>query len=379
MKLTAILLLLFTLQLGSAQNSFMDRADSLYTLGFYSEAINLYAKVNSQSASVQIARAYNAIGNYNKAILQYSDIITKNGASQIAKFELAKLYLKLKKFENAVDLFSELTLDQTSNPEYDFYMGMAQMGLNNSEIGVRSFKTAFQKDSTHLRSIFQLSKYYLAQNLPDSVLFYVSKGLRLYPDDVSLINLNALALYNDNDFENAIPLFERLIDLGESQPYIIEKLAFSYFKTWKILEAKQTYFLLLTYDQAIREALNGLGNTYWREKKLDSAEYYFKKSIAKQKPDLLNEYIALAQLAREQDKLEMAMNYYKKAYLEDANNSHVYYQICVLADQLFKNPKIKLDYYQNFLEKFGMQRTYYSEFARKRVAELKEEIHFAVD
>ena len=167
--------------------------------------------------------------------------------------------------------------------------------------------------------------------------------------------------------------------MGESQPYIIEKLAFSYFKTWKLPEAKQNYFLLLNYDQAIREALNGLGNTYWREKKLDSAAYYFKKSITEQKPNLLNEYTALAQLAREQDKLELAMNYYKKAYLEDAGNSHVYYQICVLADQLYKNPKIKLDYYQNFLEKFGMQRTYYSEFARKRVAELKEEIHFAVD
>ncbi|WP_297794595.1 hypothetical protein [uncultured Eudoraea sp.] len=357
----------------------MKKADSLYTIGFYSEAINLYAKVNSQSASIQIARSYNAIGSYNKAILQYSDIISKNDASQIAKFELAKLFLKLKKFSNAVVLFSDLTLDQASNPEYNFYLGMAQLGLDDSKKGIRSFKTAFLKDSTHLRSIFQLSKYYLAQNFPDSVLFYVSKGLRYYPDDVSLINLNALALYNDNDFENAIPLFERLIDMGESQPYIIEKLAFSYFKTWKLPEAKQNYFLLLNYDQAIREALNGLGNTYWREKKLDSAAYYFKKSITEQKPNLLNEYTALAQLAREQDKLELAMNYYKKAYLEDAGNSHVYYQICVLADQLYKNPKIKLEYYQNFLEKFGMQRTYYSEFARKRVAELKEEIHFAVD
>ena len=44
-------------------------ADSLYLLGNYTEAINLYAKVGDEKSSLQIARAYNAIGNKRKDML----------------------------------------------------------------------------------------------------------------------------------------------------------------------------------------------------------------------------------------------------------------------------------------------------------------------
>lgn len=379
MKIFILTLFLLIAQLSIAQNSFMTRADSLFNLGYYSEAINQYALVNSEKASLQIARAFNANRNYKKAVLQYEDIIAKDSASQIARFELGKLLFKLKRFSNASELFFSLVSDQASNPEFDFYLGRTLFEMNNIDEGIPFFKSAILKDSSHLRSIFELSKYYLTQNTNDSVLKYVNMGLRIYQDDVSLINLKALALYNENDYEKAIPLLERLLTLGEEKAYIFEKLAFSFFKTWKLSEAKQNYFLLLNYEPAIPDALNGLGHTYWREQKLDSAEYYFKMSIAKQKPNLANEYTSLAQLARQRNDLEEAMTYYKKAYTAENNSPHIYYQICVLADQLYKDSKIRLEYYQYFLEKFGAQKSYYSEFARKRVMELKEEIHFAVD
>ncbi len=54
----------------------------------------------------------------------------------------------------------------------------------------------------------------------------------------------------------------------------------------------------------------------------------------------------------------------------------LYFNICTVADQLYKNPKAKLEYYENFIKKFGTNTPYASKMAAKRVKELKEEIHF---
>ncbi|MGC1516065.1 MAG: hypothetical protein WA810_10860 [Maribacter sp.] len=44
-------------------------ADSLFALGNYTKAINEYAKIGDAAAGLQIARCYNVIGNYDKAIM----------------------------------------------------------------------------------------------------------------------------------------------------------------------------------------------------------------------------------------------------------------------------------------------------------------------
>ena len=72
-------------------------ADSLYALGSYTAAINEYAKIDDAAAQHQIARAYNAMSNYSKAIIQYKSVIKKDSSNILAKFELGKIYDKTKK------------------------------------------------------------------------------------------------------------------------------------------------------------------------------------------------------------------------------------------------------------------------------------------
>ena len=115
---------------GQSANSSV--ADSLYLLGNYTEAINLYAKVGDENASLQIARAYNAIGNREKAILQYQSILLKNSTNTLASFELGKLYDKTKNYEEAIGLFQSLTAD-SQNPEFYYYLGkslQSNLGLS---------------------------------------------------------------------------------------------------------------------------------------------------------------------------------------------------------------------------------------------------------
>ncbi len=195
-KVFFAILLLIIIKAG-AQPSALVVADSLYTMGNYTGAINAYSSIGNTAAALQIARSYTAIGNFEKAVLQYESIIVREPNLKIAIFELGKLHLKLEAPENAVSLFFDLTLDGPENPEHYFYLGRALQDVGNIMESIGSYKFAVALDSTHLRSLFQLAKHYTIKQERDHALGYIEKGLRFYENDVAMINLKALVLYND--------------------------------------------------------------------------------------------------------------------------------------------------------------------------------------
>lgn len=374
--------LIFTLLIifkAEAQTSVSSIGDSLYATGNYTNAINYYAKEGSQKSSLQIARAYNAIGNYEKAIAQYESLMVKAPQLQIARFELGKLYLKTKRFDTSRKLFTGLVRDDTTNPEYLYYQGESFRELEQSASGLVAYKKAVEVDSTHLKSLFQLGKYFVVKQETNEALKYIDMGLQFYENDVSLINLKALALFNNDAFGKARPYFERLLELGETKPHIYGKLAHCYYKEWEFEKAKEIYHQLIQIDESDPDPYFNLGHVFLKDRQVDSARYYIRKSIEVQKPSFHREYRSLANIAREQEDLKSAFEYYKKAYNEEPADYMTYYQICAVADQLYKDPKVRLQYYENFIEKFGENKRFVSATVQKRISQLKEEIHFTKD
>ena len=354
-------------------------ADSLYATGNYTSAINYYAKECSQKGSLQIARAYNSIGNYDKSISQYESLIGASPDLLIARFELGKLYLKTKRFDDGRKLFTGLVSDDANNPQFLYYQGESFRELDQTASSLVAYKKAVALDSTHLKSIFQLGKHFVITREKANALEYLDKGLNFYPNDVSLINLKALALYNNDEYEKALPLFERLIELGEKKEFVYTKLANSYFKTWELEKAKSTYKHLIFLDEDNQDAYFNLGHVFFKDRQRDSATFYIKKAIEVQKVTFEREYESLARFARAEDDLKTALKYYRLAFDEDPKNYQVYYQICALIDQTSKDTKVKLEYYESFIQKFGKKKPYISDFVAKRISELKQEQHLAKD
>ena len=359
-----------------AQSSSFTIADSLYALGNYSQAINNYTQSNDQNASLQIARSYNALGRFDKAIAQYEDIVAKNPEAQIAGFELGKLYLKTNAYEEGRKLFSKLIAKNDENPEYYYYLGEIYTELDQPASSLNSYKKAIKNDSTHLRSLFQLGKYFVTKREKETALTYLNQGLAVYPDDVSLINLQALAYYNNDEYQKALPLFERLVELGEVKEFIYEKLAYCYFKNWEFEKAKSAYKTVIHLNDENSEAYFNLGQVFLKDRQIDSAQYYIQESIAVQKPFLAEEYVALAGIARNKDNIKSAFEYYKLAHQEDPDDAFIYYNVCTVADKLYEDPKTKLQFYEKFVGRFAKRDDYMGQMVAKRISQLKEEIHF---
>lgn len=370
-------LFLFIFSKAGAQTSALAVADSLYALGNYASAINAYAKVGNEKSKLQIARSYNIIGNYDKAIAQYTSILDKNPNFDLARYELGKLLLRTKNFKHAIEMFHVLVSSEQQNPEYYYYLGRTYESVKNTDKANKAFKSAVEMDSTHLRSLYALGKYYVGQEIKDSALVYIDKGLRFYENDVAMINLKALAFYNNGQFELAIPHFERLLELGEEKPFVFEKLAFCYFRNWEPEKALETYHKLASFPDKIALAYAGLGEVYFDEKELDSAQYYIEKSIEERMASFPLEYASLGRIARLKGQTKKSMDLYVKAWEENKDNYYNYYQVCVLADEYYKDPKTRLNYYEKLLEMYPDIVPWLKERVKNRITEIKEEIHFA--
>ena len=362
-----------------AQTSGSSVADSLYLIGNYKAAINAYSKLGDENASLQIARAYNAIGDKEKAILQYQNILLKNNENILAKFELGKLFDQAKKYEEASTLFKELVTPESSNPEFYYFLGKTSQSNLDFDNGNLALEKAVALDSTHLRSIYLLGKYYVKVEEPANAIQIIDLGLETAPNDVALINLKALAHYNNGYYDKAAPLFDRLIELGETKPFVYKKQGYSHFKNGDFKSAKKAYRSLGGIQNYEADAYYGLGEVLLKEEKLDSAAVCFKKSIEERRYIFDKEYRNLGRIARLKGELKKALDYYTKAWEEDKVNQLNYWQVCILADEYYNDPKVKLRHYEKLLSDFEKVYPFLKERAQKRITELKEEIHFKAE
>ena len=371
--------MVFFMARGEAQSLALGIADSLYATGNYTKAINHYAKEGSVKASLQIARAYNAIGNYKKAIVQYQSVVDQNPDFQIAGFELGKLLIKAGKYDEAIKRFSSLVFMGKDNPEYQYFLGEAFRELDKPDSSLVAYKNAIRIDSTHLRSLFQLGKYFMIKRETRRALGYIEKALEFYPEDIMLINLKALVLFNDAAYEKAIPWFEHILELGEAKKYVYEKLAYCHYKNWDFEKAKAMYRIVLDMNPENPETYFNMAEAYRKNKQLDSAEVFIKKGMDVQKPIFAKGYSLMADIARQKNDLELALKYYKLAHNEDPKNAISYYRICTVVDQYYKDPKVKLEYYERYIERYGKDKSFFSSVVSKRISKLKKEIHFSKD
>ncbi|GMN06234.1 hypothetical protein MTsPCn5_16230 [Croceitalea sp. MTPC5] len=378
-QVNVVVLLGFLLTKVGAQSLDFAMADSLYRIGDYTKAINAYAKIGDEKANLQIARAYAAQNKNEKAIAQYQGLVENYPENILAQFELGKLYDKTKQYTLSISLFKNLTETTAQNPEFFYFLGKALQATLDYDKGNEALQKAIDLDSTHLRSIYLLGKYYVSIEEPSNALKTIELGLKTAPNNVALLNLKALTKFETGVYEEAASLFERLLELGETKPFIYKKLGYSLVNRWRYKEAKEAYKQLGRVLDYQADAYKGLAQVYFQEQKLDSSETYYLRSIEERRYSFDEEYRDLGRIARLKGELKKSLDYYTKAWEENKANPFNYWQVCILADEYYKDPKVKLRYYQKLLTDFKEVMPFMKERAQKRITELKEEIHFGKD
>ncbi|MBP2831732.1 tetratricopeptide repeat protein [Aquimarina sp. U1-2] len=382
MKLSKTKLIILIVAFGlciktEAQTSVLVAADSLYQLGNYSEAIKKYQQSipQNQYTILQIARSNKAKGMYNESLTLYEKAITAYPSSPNIKFEYAKLLSTTAKLDRADSMYTVLANEQPKNPNFQYRLGLVKKKLQDST-AISYFKKAFEMDSTHQKSCLEIATYYLRKRNYDQVVRIANTGLRSYPENVELLGVLGQNFLLREDYYEAQEYFEKLISLHQENEYIHSTLGLCYTHTHQFEQAILHLKKALQYNDRVPIRHSRLGYAYQKLEKFEDALKHYNESIALKDIPMEEELLAIALVYRLQERWEEAIKYAKLALKENSNFSRAQYQLAMFADAYYKDPKVKLKYYNDYLKKFGQdkKRAYFIATIQKRVKQLEKEI-----
>lgn len=376
----------FMLSKIEAQSTTLQVADSLYTVGEYSNAIKKYMSIDTkdQYTLLQIAKSHKAKGTYGDALEFYRKSVLKDTSNSIVSLEYGKLLMTTKKSSLADSVFTKLVAKHPQNPNFLYNLGLTKETLKDS-VSIQFYKKAFDLDNSHQKSCYKVAKHFLQLREYDSVAKYANIGLSHYENNVELISILGQNYFRKERFDKAIPYFLQLIELNYKSEFIYRSLAISYHKEYEYNDALKYYKTLLTYDSQNAKIYNTIAEIYSKLQNHREAEKNYLIAIELLKYDLDKEYYRLAMSCRFQDKWEEAIRYMKKALKENPDNFSAQYELAVFADAYYKDPEKKLSYYNRYIQKFGQKDSspkdkkrsfmrFFEEKVQKRIHQLEQEI-----
>jgi tetratricopeptide (TPR) repeat protein len=364
-----ILIFLFVFGQLIAQNNTKEIADSLFVMGKYSQAIKFYKALSLPS--VNSAKSYLAIGNYNEAIGAYQQVLKQDSTLYSVQLDLAKLYADTKEYEKSKQLLLKLVYVDYKNPNYHYQLGKVHQNLNDEFSAQSRFVSAYKLDNYHQKALFELSKYQLRKSNFDKALEYAEKGLEIYPNNKSLISLKAQGLLFKEDAFKALKAFQLLYSLNENTDFVNDKLSLCYEKTSDYNNAIKYLKIVLENNKKDVSLLYRLAFLYERNKDFANASKYQAIALKQQDVSLENPYTKLAFYYNRQQKYKDALEAYQKALKEDPNNETINFYIVTTKLSYYKDLESKLKVITRFKKQFPA--SIYNKFLDSKESELKSE------
>lgn len=373
-----------------AQSSALTVADSLYTVGNYTKAIQQYELVANPDAKtiVQIARSYRGLGNKKAALEAYKKSLLLNLDQPVTATEYGRLLITRGQYIKADSVFAKLAYKYPDNPEYFYQRGRAIKQLEKKGDSVwkknavvkseEVFSIAVQLDSTHQKALYQLGLHYLGKRDYPVVDKICYKALSIDPDNAEIVNILAQNYYLRGWHDESITWFEKLISLGKSSPFIHNNLGVSYHKTNKYEKAIEQYLILLGIDDEDYGVHHILAELYGKIRNIEKAEYHAKQALYFKDLPLDDIYYTLGRAYQLNKKFENAIEQYRKVVKIEPTNIQAQYNIPVCADNYYEDKKEVVKLYERFLEKYKDSKDrgakFYVQISERRLKILKEEL-----
>ncbi|WP_417199905.1 tetratricopeptide repeat protein [Bizionia sp.] len=354
-----------------AQTSVLNVADSLYINGNYSEAIKAYKSYNTlDEVAYKLAKSYQAIGNYDKALQHLESSINAFPNDALVKYDYAKLLSKTKNYQSAAATFKQLIATDSLNPNYHYELGLVYEQLRDSSAH-NEFKTSFLLDNGHQKAIFKLAKRHLQKREFDSVDYYTGIGLKTYANNAELMSLKAQNYYWKKDYKTASIWFEKLLSLGEDSQFVHEKLSYCYSQFSEVEKAIQQQKLAVAKEPRNSENLFILGQLFTRMSNYEQAEFYISKAIELVDVPMDKEFMTLGTIQNHRKNHQAAIQSFKRALKENPNNIYAAFYLVYTKDDYYKDVDTKIKLYEDFMAKYPENPFLFK--AKSRLSELKQE------
>ncbi len=349
--------------------------DTFYDNGYVTKAIESYQKAlqfkKDNNLQKKLAKAWNRKGYITKAIAIYRSILEVDSTNVNIRYNLGILLAKKGKIRQAKKLFYELEKYDKNNPDYSYQLGQLEQDINKK---LDAYLRSYHKDSTLIKSIYKITQLYrLLSNYKDSVDYFMDKGLQLSPNHFGLLRFKVVDLYRDKRYTKMAKLLLKLDSIYPQKLFIKKNLGLAYLQLNKLEKSE----INLKKAKKIEEEpiiYYYLGLLYFKQKKYKQAKMMNLIAINKKKVKNNKEYYQLGLIEKEQKHIKKALDFFYKAYKENAHDHHSMFEWVILSDVYYKDKKDVINRYKKYLSRFENRDVQETKIIRKRLLELKTEL-----
>lgn len=314
---------------------------------------------------LELANCYTVLSNWDNALENYETLLEQDSVNVFYKMQRADILFRKNNFREALSSYQSLTNhDNLTNMLSRSAQCFEQLNLPDSAIVY--YKKAWAVDSTDAFSVARLINLNLKSNLAvidikekSSPIHNAVKYSNIYmardTTNQQINLLNALAYYTMQNYEEAIPRFERCYLRGDSTLVLNRSLGISYYYMGQNENAY--LFLKKAYEQdsANINVMYCLGTVCNDLQEYESAVIYFSKILERVVPadlTLYSYYRGHARALEGNKEFQPAVENYiiAEKYAAEKQKIALFFSIATLYDYDLDQPGEALSYYYKYRE-----------------------------
>lgn len=345
-----------------------------------------------------MGNACESAGNNEKAIETYQLIIEIDSLHIPAKARLAKVYKNQKQYKLAIDMYSNLIEQDTTNGF--FY---AELAYCCNKFGLKQpvmyfYEKAIALNPYDFESCRFLVNEYIDRKYYEDALYYVDSFLTRFPKNVRLLKQKAYVYALGGNYLDAVNQFQEVVELGDSSLFTSKYYGQSLYNNGQYEESIYWLgrYLSVNKDDARNYFILGLAcqHNYQYKKSVKYFDFalsqlYDKKLIARIYKETGNTYAKYGDYLGFRDstgikapkKYDLALENYLLAEEIAPDDYTIYKVLGQFYETKIKDLKIALYYYEKYYNLLDTDKTDEHDFVwlQNKISRLKEEVHFIGD
>lgn len=341
----------------------------------FSEALQL--DPNNSEIMSEMAESLSILGNNADAIQFYKKALKLGPDNLPLAGKLGRVYINLKEYKNAYDIFSGIYLKDSSNVFWNKQLAYCSFRMFKREQAVFLYEKVLEANPRDYGTYSNLIHAYNWQKEGNKIMAAISKGLNEFPNDAELLLEQANYLFKTKRYGPAMENFKNYFEAGGDSIY---EIAMNY--------GISTYFADFT-EEALR-IFNDLNRAnpndaivlyyqslcYKKLKNFEESEKLMQWAIDATTPDYVSEmYHHLGQILGQQRKFEESINALKKSNEMNPENVEVLFEIATTFEEYNSNKTMALNYYRIYLTEAGESGKNIN-YALERITKIKEDLFF---
>ncbi|MFV0590774.1 MAG: tetratricopeptide repeat protein [Draconibacterium sp.] len=325
----------------------------------------------------ETAESFAILGNNQDAVSFYQKAVGLALDDLILAGKLGRVYINLKDYKNAYDIFSSVYTRDSSNVFWNKQLAYCAYKVHKRKEAVYLYEKVLDANPRDYTSYLNLINCYSPKKEGGKIMSTIEKGLVQFPDDADLLLQKAMFLYATKRYGPAMVQFEKYMEVEKEPAYDMEMnygiatyIAGYENKALDIfnkLNQQNPNDALVMYYQSL---------CYKKMKNFEQAGKLMQWAIDASTPDYVAEmYHHLGQIYGQQRMFKESIDALNKAVQLNPEKVEVLFEIATTYEEFNSNKTLALNYYNIYIKEAGEKGKNIS-YALDRMEKLKEDLFF---